>query len=84
MRRSYNAWFRCEQFHSNLVGSDVGVGKWMTEKQVWMLTGDVYPETAGLKEARGTGRGTISDAGLTAGYTWRTWSEPSLAFWSHP
>ena len=49
----------------------------MTEKQVWMLTGDVYPETAGLKEARGTGRGTISDAGLTAGYTWRTLSRRS-------
>jgi DHA2 family multidrug resistance protein len=41
-----------EKFHSNLVGLHVETGDWLTDERLRLLTGGVWPQSAGMEEAR--------------------------------
>jgi len=42
-----------EQFHSNLIGLHAGVGNWLTDERVRMLTAGVSGNSSGMDEAQG-------------------------------
>jgi DHA2 family multidrug resistance protein len=41
-----------EQFHSNMLGLNVEIGNWLTDERLRMLSGGLFPGSAGLEQAQ--------------------------------
>jgi len=41
-----------ERFHSNMLGLHVEIGNWLTDDRLRMLSGGLFPGSAGLEEAQ--------------------------------
>ena len=41
-----------EQFHSNMLGLNVEIGNWLTNERLRMLSGGLFPGSAGLEQAQ--------------------------------
>ena len=49
-----------EQFHSNMLGLHVGIGTWLTDERLRMLSGGLAPGSTGLEQARYRGIGILA------------------------
>ena len=58
-----------EQFHSNLLGLHVEIGNWLTDERVRMLSGGLFPGSAGPEEAQQRAVGILSQQVRAQAYT---------------
>ncbi|MBV8907308.1 MAG: MFS transporter [Acidobacteriia bacterium] len=70
-----------EKFHSNLLGLHLQSGSWLTDERLRLLTGGLFPGSAGLQEAQYRAVGILSQQVRAQAYTLATADGFILACW---